>query len=89
MNMTEEDFVLLCTLQIQNSDKHITSPLGIVFDQSISFKAHVKTLCRKQAINFKLLPVYPVIHGHWKIKTVNESVRFVLIELLSTCLDVL
>ena len=33
--------------------------LGIIFDQTLSFKQHVKTLCKKPVKNFMPLPEYP------------------------------
>ena len=34
--------------------------LGMIFDQTLSFKQHVKTLCKKEVKNFIPLPEYPV-----------------------------
>ena len=39
--------------------------LGITFDQSLSFKEHVKILCKKPAKNHMLLPVFPAT---WTLK---------------------
>ena len=33
--------------------------LGIIFDQTLSFKQHVKTLCKKASQNYMPLPEYP------------------------------
>ena len=40
--------------------------LGIIFDQTLSFKQHVKTLCKKPVKNFMPLPEYPAT---WKRKS--------------------
>ena len=63
--------------------------LGITFDQSLSFKQHVKALCTKASQNASCSFSNITIHEHRKTPVVNEGVHFVSFQLLSACLDVL
>ena len=62
--------------------------LGIPFDQSLSFKQHVRALCKKAS---QKLHALARISGYITEKTTafNEGVRFMSFQLLSACLDVL
>ena len=51
--------------------------LGITFDQSLSFKEHVKTLYRKAGQKTTCSCPCLLLHGHCKIAAFNESVCYI------------
>ena len=62
--------------------------LGITFDQSFSFKQHVKALCKKASQKLHALARISRCMDTENY-SVNEGVRFMSFQLLSACLDVL
>ena len=63
--------------------------LGIIFDQTLSFKQHVKTLCKKSQSKTSCPRQNILLHGHGKIEAGNASVCLISLWLLPPCLDVL
>ena len=63
--------------------------LGITFDQSLSFKHHVKALCKKAGQKLHALARISRYMDTEKTTAVNEGVHLITFQLLSTCLDVL
>ena len=53
--------------------------LGIIFDQTLIFKQHVKTLCKKASQKVHALARIScyMLHGHRKVEAGNASIRLI------------
>ena len=63
-------------------------PLGIIFDQTLSFKQHVRALCKKASQKLHAHQNI-LLHGRGKVEAGNASVCLISLWLLPPCLDVL
>ena len=51
--------------------------LGIIFDQTLSFKQHAKILCKKASQTLHTLARISCINGHRKVEAGNASIRLI------------